>query len=350
MKDALRKIAIPALIILLILTTVLTVKVMGIPDSEPSRQAAKPQVPVIQLAENDAPVEIKWGSPYKEPGFKAFDPSGRDIRSDVKVEVPSMKCPGEYEVKYSVTDSDGHRARAVRRVRVAAVPQTEASKKRGLSVLMYHNVYDPKNPPDHVDANMITKDALEEELRYLVKAGYQFPRWQDVRDYLDGKISLPEKSVVLTFDDATQLFQDNGAPLLEKYDVHATSFVIVSHNGKKMLHHHYKHIELQSHSYNMHRPGGNIGHGGVFTALSLEDGVKDLKKSQEVLGSSEAFAYPFGDYNDTCREAVKKSGFLAAFTTQYGKIYPGDDPLLLPRVRVNGSPSLQVFKAMIGEK
>ena len=90
----------------------------------------------------------------------------------------------------------------------------------------------------------------------------------------------------------------------------------------------------ESHSHNMHRPGGNIGHGGVFTAISEEEGMADLKESIKICGSGEAFAYPFGDYNVSSRDMVEEAGFLCAVTTEYGKARPGTDPLLLPRIRM----------------
>ena len=36
-----------------------------------------------------------------------------------------------------------------------------------------------------------------------------------------------------------------------------------------------------------------------------------------------------------------------AFTTEYGKIYPGDDPARLTRMRVHGSPTLEQFKSLL---
>ena len=162
---------------------------------------------------------------------------------------------------------------------------------------------------------------------------------------------MPVKSVVLTFDDCAKDFQKYGIPVLEKYNITATSFVICAKNGKEVLQKYgdAKHINFQSHSYNMHRPGGTIGHGGVFTALSQEEGVEDLKKSIDMLGSGEAFAYPFGDYTDTCEAAVEEAGFLCAFTTEYGKVHPGDDPYLLPRIRVNGGCTPEEFARDISD-
>ena len=232
-------------------------------------------------------------------------------------------------------------------LKTVLLPQTKEGAERGLSVLMYHNVYDADDPPEDVNANFCSKQALKKQLKYLVDEGYYFPTWEEVRAYIDGKVDLPEKSVVLTFDDGTKVFLKHGVPLLEKYDVRATAFIICSKNGKELAKKNYEHITLQSHSYDMHRPGGNIGHGGVFTALSHDEALKDLKKSIKILGSSDAFAYPFGDYTEECRDVVEEVGFLCAFTTEYGKVYPGDDPMLLPRMRVNGSPSVEEFKELL---
>ena len=230
--------------------------------------------------------------------------------------------------------------------------QTPEGAARGLSVLMYHTVYDPMDPPQQtINDNYISTYNLEEELKYLTDEGYSFPDWEAVRRYIDGEIDLPEKSVVLTFDDGTDGFRKYGVPLLKKYNVPATAFIIVSKNGEKWVEgkDDYPDLDLESHSYDMHRPGGRIGHGGIMTALTQEQIVEDLKMSQTILGNSNAFAYPFGDVDQigTCRNAVEEAGFLVAFTTQYGKVYPGRDPYLLPRMRVNGRNSLEAFKTLL---
>ncbi len=303
--------------------------------------------PVLTLS-GDSAVNMFYGDEFKDPGFTATDAYGDDISASVETEIPDIDQSGEYEIKYAVTDKNGNRAEASRKLNVTFPPQTKEGKKRGLSVLMYHKVYDPAKPPKKgVDANCIKASVLEEELKYLVDEGYYFPTWKEVRQYLDGEIDLPEKSVCLTFDDGTTLFEENGVPLIEKYDVRATAFIIGTKRGKHWSETDYKHLWLESHSYDMHRPGGNIGHGGVFTALSYDDALADLNKSIKLLGSGDAFAYPFGDYDDQCLKVVEDAGFLCAFTTEYGKIHPGDNPVKLTRVRVQGSPSLRQFKSLL---
>ena len=252
----------------------------------------------------------------------------------------------DQKIQYTITDGNN----TVTKTRTIQTKYHKPDKNaqtygHGIAVCMFHNVYDSANPPANLNTNYISTEDLEAILKRLIQDDYYFPSWQELRDYIDGKIELPVKSVVLTFDDCAKGFQKYGIPLLEKYNVQATSFVICAKNGKEVLQtfQNVKHINFQSHSYNMHRPGGNIGHGGIFPALSQEEGVEDLKKSIQMLGSGEAFAYPFGDYTDTCEAAVKEAGFLCAFTTEYGMVHPGDDPYLLPRIRVNGGTTADEF-------
>ena len=174
---------------------------------------------------------------------------------------------------------------------------------------------------------------------------YYFPTWKEVREYLDGERILPDKSIVLSFDDGP-LYIELAIPLFEKYQTPATSFVITSYyNDKSMLdpYRNNQYLTLESHTDNMHRGGGTYGHGGIFPALSKEEALADLKKSIEYCGNGDALAYPFGDYTAECEQTVEEAGFLCAVTTEPGKCYPGDDPYALTRVRMLGSQSLDQF-------
>lgn len=159
---------------------------------------------------------------------------------------------------------------------------------------------------------------------------------------------MPKKSIVLTFDDGQEQTLVYLAQLSNEYKIPITSFLITKNSGESnVAKYSSKYLNFQSHSHNMHRAGGSIGHGGIFTALSVEKAKADLKTSIEICDSSNAFAYPFGDYTDSCRQAVEEVGFLCAVTTIYGKAYPGDDPLLLPRVRMFDGQSLNNFIKVI---
>lgn len=224
----------------------------------------------------------------------------------------------------------------------------EHHKTNGLSICMYHYVYDENDPPEELNSNYIEVHALEEELKYLVDNDYFFPTWKEVRQYIDGELLLPEKSVVLTFDDGAKNFLRLGVPLFNKYKIPVTSFLITSKDGAaKVKKYASDYVTFQSHSDNMHRAGGNIGHGGIFPALSYEEALADLEKSVDICGHGEAFAYPYGDYTDDCVNAVEGAGFLCAVTTEYERVYPGSNPLLLPRIRMLEGQSLDSFKGLV---
>lgn len=300
--------------------------------------------PAIEL-KGDKNIKIKLGEAFKDPGFTATDSQGNDISADVKVKDVDIKRAGSRKIAYTVTDSAGKTTRVYRDIQVE--PNTEY-RTSGLPICMYHYVYDENNIPDDVNGNYISQKDLAEELAWLKDQDYYFPTWKEVRDYVDGKLLLPEKSIVLTFDDGAVSFLKNGIPLLEEYKTPATSFVITSKNGReKVEKYRSKYVTYESHSDNLHRGGGNIGHGGIFTVISHDDGLADLKKSIEIVGSKDAFAYPFGDTNDSCRQVVEDAGFLCAVTTVQGRAKPGDDPLLLPRQRMSRNQSMETFRAMV---
>lgn len=225
----------------------------------------------------------------------------------------------------------------------------ENHKTNGLAICMYHYVYDKDNPPkEELNSNFIEVHALEEELKYLTENNYYYPTWEEVQKYAEGDLLLPEKSVVLTFDDGAYSFLNLGVPLFEKYKIPVTSFLIGNIDGeKKVKKYASEYMTFQSHSYNMHRGGGNIGHGGIFPVMEHDEAVADLQKSIEIGGNGDAFAYPYGDYNDNCVEAVKDAGFKCAVTTEYGRAKPGDNPLLLPRIRMSKGQSLESFKKLV---
>lgn len=265
---------------------------------------------------------------------------GKTAGKDITIEDVQEKDSDD-DISSGGTQADDARA-------VKNTATEEHHKTNGLAICMYHYVYDEADPPDDLNNNYIEVHALEEEIKYLVENDYYFPTWEEVRQYVEGDLLLPEKSVVLTFDDGAKSFLDLGIPVFEKYQVPATSFLITSKEGEnKVREYQSDHVTFQSHSDNMHRAGGNIGHGGIFTAMSHDDAVTDLKKSIEICGHGDAFAYPYGDYTDDCRTAVQDAGFTCAVTTENRRAEVGDDPLLLPRVRMSLGQSLESFIALV---
>lgn len=287
------------------------------------------------------------GEQYVEGGAHAIEPEDGVLTPNITTTgTVDTNTPGDYQVKYTVHDSAGHVAFATRTVKVV---DTMDKQTDGVPVLMYHYVYDPANPPDNVDANWIPTTTLEPQLQYLAQNNFYYPSWPEVQAFLAGSHSLPKHSIVMTFDDGEPHFFQYGTPLLAKYKIPATSFIIGADGEalNKMKTYATPYLEYESHSYDMHRAGGNVGHGGRISAMTHQQIVDDLKQSKQVTGSLQAFAYPFGDTTPDAIEAVRETGVLAAFTTQYGWAKIGADPMSLPRVRIQGTGSLETFVSAI---
>lgn len=226
---------------------------------------------------------------------------------------------------------------------ISANTTTSSSLKNGLPVLMYHFFYD-ENETTGQDNNWMEISDFEEQMKYLSDNNFYFPTWQEVEDYIDGKISLPEKSIVITVDDGDDSFFELAVPVIQKYDVKATSFVITSWYGyragdKKA------NISYQSHSDCMHEGASNGK--GVMLSWSYDQILADVKNSSNVLGGATIFCYPFGQYNDLDKRVLKDAGYKLAFTTEGGRVYKGSDKYALPRVRMSKGVSLSSFAAMV---
>lgn len=312
--------------------------------SEKKEADAEKDAPVITLTDGGA-LTVKLGEVYTEPGYVAVDSQGRDITDRVQVDLSGLDCAGQQKIVYSVEDSKGRASSVTRDVQV--LPNTEYATP-GLAICMYHYVYDPAQPPEDLNNNYISTDALAEEMAYLHENDYYFPTWQEVREYVDGMRKLPDKSIVLTFDDGPN-YMYLGTPILEQYQTPATSFVIGGYWDNRELLYEYAsdYLTFESHSYGMHQGGGNQGHGGIYTAMSSEEIRADLQKSFEICGNDQAFAYPFGDYTVEGCQTLEDMGLLCAVTTENKKCYPGDHPYLLPRVRMIGSQTLSEFIGLI---
>lgn len=324
------------------------------PDYE-SQRTENPQIsetdtvsPVITLdGENE--ISIYQGEEFVEPGFSAYDGVDGNITEKVTVtDDIDNTVSGIYTVSYRVSDNAGNMDEATRTVKVRNSPDAKVDESgRGLPVLMYHWFYDSGTGETGANVNWMEISELEEQLNYLVENDYYYPTWDEVYDYLDGVISLPEKSVVLTFDDGHESFFRLAKPILEKYGVNATAFVITSEiTSEDIAEYASDYVILRSHSHDMHRAGSDGN--GRFLTMTNEEASEDLLTSKELLGVGDVFCYPYGHNSDFTEQILEDTGYKLAFTTDYGRLYPNMDKLSLPRVRMSAGDGLNSFKTKVG--
>lgn len=224
---------------------------------------------------------------------------------------------------------------------------TDLTNKSRIRTLTYHFLYD-ENYEECNQWICLSLQKFREQLNYLKENNYLTLTMEELEMYMDGKINIPENSVVLTIDDAT-IFNTYAITLLEEYEVNATIFVITSIN-KDFDYLKSEYLDLESHSENMHVqyacPGYGSQGGGIL-CLPEETVLEDLRISQEKIGGSKYFAYPFYDYSNRAIELLKKAGFHMAFIGQSdtdGYSYPGiTDKFKLRRKTIFSSITMNEF-------
>lgn len=321
-----------ALIIVLIAAFLLKDKIFKNDSNSIVGGSKEPQDKVApELIVNEEKQIVAIGEKYIVKATATDDVDG-DITSKIEHSEIDTSVPGEYDVTIFVTDNAGNKTEKTQKVIV------REELTNGLPVLMYHFFYD--DVQDKMDNNCLDIKMFESQLKYMTENDFYFPTWEEVSDYIDGKIKLPSKSVVLTVDDGNPTFFMFAVPMLQKYHVPATSFVILD-MYPDIYDPDMEYVIWESHSVNMHQAGAD-GRGRMVN-WTYDQILEDLNESSERLGNANIFCYPFGHYNDTAIKALKDSPFIMAFTTEGGRVTVGADKYKLPRVRVSDGNSLDYF-------
>ncbi len=192
-----------------------------------------------------------------------------------------------------------------------------------LTILMYHNIT-PKAALTGKYAVSVSE--FESDLQYLKNNGYNSVTMQQVIDYAYNKTPLPEKPVVITFDDGYESFYAYAFPLLQKYGFHAVMNVVGSfaehytqleaenNPDRHNLDYSYLNfdeikklqesglVEIGNHTYNMHSIKGRKGcskKSGESPEAYERAITEDISETQTLLkqytGSAPCvFAYPYG--------------------------------------------------------
>lgn len=211
------------------------------------------------------------------------------------------------------------------------------SREKRLPVLMYHLIL--KNPGNS-NKFIVPQSVFEEDLKYIKNHGYTTILVQDLIDYTENKKELPEKPILLTFDDGAFNNYLYAFPLAKKYEAKFI-FSPIAKEAERYTKAHdenptYSHanwekisemsksglVEIQNHTYNMHsNKKSRIGCTKKRNESVEEYKQKlseDIRKSQELISQNTgvtptAFFYPYGAKSDCSEEILKSLGFKATF-------------------------------------
>lgn len=239
------------------------------------------------------------------------------------------------------------------------LPDGETTLPRRLPVLMYHHVVE-EGPCNDMT---VTAQKLDADLTWLQENGYQtiLPR------ELAAGGPLPEKPVLLTFDDGYRSNYELLFPLLKKHQMKAVISIIVCKTDKDSCDNVSWDmcremtasglVEIGSHTYALHNFGaqnGDFTPGGpngvqrakgesdeAFARRVLEDLQKSHDRIEAELGEAVTFfAYPFGAVEPDAR-ALLETCFPVSVVTKSGIAHPRRGLHEMPRLMVTMDTSLK---------
>jgi Predicted xylanase/chitin deacetylase len=209
-----------------------------------------------------------------------------------------------------------------------------------LPIILYHEVKHNKSGKDSIQPW-----EFENDLKYLTENNYTTISMSDLINYVYYDVNLPEKPVILSFDDGYLNNYVYVFPLLKKYNMKIVFSVIGKDiddfSAKPIGNIDYSHVtwdqlnemidsgcvEVQNHSYNLHSAcGGRIGcrkmpmeSDSEYEQLITDDVGRLQERIKLMTGKTPStFVYPYGAWSKETDNILKKLGFKATVTCKYG--------------------------------
>lgn len=243
------------------------------------------------------------------------------------------------------------------------------TREARVPILMYHYLSDPLPGANRYRRDLSVSPALfEQHLAWLREQGYQSITLEQLLRHLVLGEPLPERPIIITFDDGYADNYANAFPLLAKYDFASTFFVvselaerasagITAPDGTVYADDYMTWAQMQE----MQAAGMDIQcHARVHEDLTDMD---DERLIWQVLGCHEMIesnlgqrprfvAYPSGIYDQRVAEFFASDDYYGGITTHQGSLQRSDDLFELQRLRIRGTttiPELAELLAWSGE-
>lgn len=222
-----------------------------------------------------------------------------------------------------------------------AVAREEETYTCQVPILMYHHLVEDGG---ETNSDTVQVSTFRSHMETLRDAGYEPVSLQALRDYVEKGTALPEKPVVITFDDGYSSNYELAYPILKEYHFPAAIFAIGVSMGKDTykdtgttMNPHFsveqaKEMEASglitvgSHGYNIHEVEGRDPEPlrkGILQkeTESEEDYLAFLRQDQEAMeallgDSAKILAYPFGVRSELSEVALADMGVYMTLTTE----------------------------------
>ena len=273
-----------------------------------------------------------------------FTDANSPARSEVKRQIKMEKILSEQDKELSriisATSSVGIASALTTTTTTSTAHKIPAVKdmKIGFGILMYHYIGDmPPHTPKNAQNLHVTAEHLEQQIKYLLAKGYHFVTLNEVYDMFIKDGTAPPKTLVLTFDDGYRSFYTNVFPILKKYQVKASAYIIsqdIGHKGNvtwDMLKEISKSglVEIGDHTVN-HKSLKKLS--DDEQRFQMGQNKKDLEDGLGITVNT--IVYPFGEYNTSTKRIAEEIGFKGGAAVYNGKHPSRNDLFNWRRVQI----------------
>jgi peptidoglycan/xylan/chitin deacetylase (PgdA/CDA1 family) len=217
--------------------------------------------------------------------------------------------------------------------------------KYAVPIAMYHSV-NPGALPGNMLAVLPT--TFERQMRFLKSHHYNVLPLESLATLIKERKKIPSKTISITFDDG---YKDNyiyAFPILKKYHLPATIFIITDEVGRadRLS---WDEIKAMQDSGIITFGSHTLGPEPLINIKSEQDLKKQVFDSKKILEEKlgrpiSAFSYPEGRFNNRIKQLVMTAGYKLAVATNPGRKFSSDDIFALKRLRISAnSNSLFIF-------
>lgn len=229
-----------------------------------------------------------------------------------------------------------------------ATPSPRAEFSSNVPVLMYHYIRIVENPEeDKLGFNLsVTPENFDQQMKYIHDNGYNTITPDELYNSLKTEQPLPPKSILITFDDGYIDFYLEAFPVLKKYNLKATAYIVTGFlNDDQNRYLTWNQVKELDQSGLVTIAAHTLHHSNVATSQNAQKEISESKIILEkFLGHPvTSFAYPGGTFNDTAATYVAQAKYNTAFTTQLGTTMKLSNQYTLPRIRISGYAILADF-------
>ncbi len=232
----------------------------------------------------------------------------------------------------------GAKAPPVKSQETGILPVGERAIK--VPILLYHYLEYNQDLKDTIRTSLsVTPFWFEKQLEDLRYNGYHTISFADLYTTIEKHSKLPQKPVILTFDDGYRDFYTDAFPLLKKYKAKATVFIIPGFLDKPNYLFDWQVKEIANDNTRLVTIGAHTMHHPALTSLDPQKAFEEILDSKKFLEKNynqpvTVFNYPYGLFNNDVIDLVKKAKFQMAVSTILGDTQSLENIFILPRIRV----------------